>query len=262
MPKIKLLISYDGTDFCGWQKQKLTSTRKVDAPSVQATLESALAKIFNEKISATASGRTDAGVHALAQVVHFSTEKKTPKDLCWAVKRFLPSSIVIKQAWLAPDHFHATTSATHKTYRYWIWNHPRETALLGRYSWWVRRPLDINYLNEISRALVKTQDFKSFQSTGTPLPHTIRTIYHASWTQKNNSLLEFKITGSGFLKQMVRNIVGTEVDLFFKNQEVSSMERILKETDRTKAGVSAPPQGLFLSRVYYPPELDKMCSRI
>jgi tRNA pseudouridine38-40 synthase len=261
MPRIKMLISYDGTDFCGWQKQK-DHKHAPDKPSLQETIENALSEVFSEKIKLSASGRTDSGVHALAQITHFDTEKTIPKDLCWAIRSVLPPSIVAKAAWLAPEEFHSTLSATHKTYRYWIWNQQRPTALLHRYSYWIRRPLDLDFLNQASSFLLKNQDFKSFQSTGTVVKSSVRHVYKAEWTRLRSGLLEFKITGNGFLKQMVRNIVGTQVDLFLKQRKASEMQDILLACDRKVAGFTAPPQGLFLYKVYYPKNLDNKCRRI
>ena len=261
MARIKLIVSYDGTDFCGWQKQK-DHAHASEKPSLQETLEKAHEKIFREKIDLSGSGRTDAGVHALAQVCHFDTEKTLPKDLCWALKSKLPDSIVAKSAWIAADDFHATRSATHKTYKYWIWNSPRSTALLARYSQWIRQPLDLDYLNEQAKYLVGKQDFKSFQSTGTPVSSTVREIYSAQWKMKKKNLIEFEITGSGFLKQMVRNIVGTQTDFALRGYPAEKMKEVLKAQDRKKAGPTAPGQGLFLYRVYYPQSLDNKCRQI
>ena len=261
MQKIKLIVSYDGTDFCGWQKQK-DHKHGPDKPSLQETIEGALSKVLNEPIKLSASGRTDAGVHAAAQVAHFSTERKLPQDLCWALRSRLPTSIVVKSAWLAPKEFHSTLSATHKTYRYLIWNAHRPTALLARYSNWIRTPLDLQYLNAQAQFLKKNQDFKSFQSVGTPVKNTVREVFEARWIQRRQNLVEFQITGSGFLKQMVRNIVGTQIDLFMKSQPIEKIDEILQVKDRKKAGTAAPAQGLFLSRVYYPADLDNKCRQI
>jgi tRNA pseudouridine38-40 synthase len=262
MTRIRLLVSYDGTDYCGWQKQK-QHKHASPKPSIQETLEKALSQIFNEPIEVMGSGRTDAGVHALGQVCHFETSRENlPRDLCWAVKALLPASIAVKDAWIAPEEFHATLSATHKTYRYWVWNSPRPTALLARYSNWIRNPLDLEYLNRQAEWLVGEKDFKSFQSVGTEVLTTVRKIYQARWVRKKNHMIEFQVTGSGFLKQMVRNIVGTQLDLCQKGQPVERIGQILEYRDRTKAGPAAAPQGLFLSRVYYPQDLDKRCRQI
>lgn len=261
MPRIKLQLSYDGTDYCGWQKQKLHKHAS-EKPNLQETVEKSLSEVFAEKIILSASGRTDSGVHAVAQIAHFDTQRPIPKDLCWALRSTLPPSIVAKAAWIAPDEFHSTLSATHKTYRYWIWNNPRPTALLHRYSYWVRRELDLDYLNEASKFLLKNQDFKSFQTTGTEVKSSVRQVYKAHWQKLDSGLVEFKITGNGFLKQMVRNIVGTQVELFLKNRRPDEMQDILDACDRRRAGATAPPQGLFLYKVYYPKNLDNKCRRI
>lgn len=260
--KIRLLVSYDGTDYCGWQRQK-AHKHASPKPSIQETLEKALSRIFNEPIDISGSGRTDSGVHAMGQVCHFETSRtKLPGDLCWALKSFLPASIAVKEAMTAPEEFHATLSATHKTYKYWVWNAERSSALLARYSYWIRNPLDLDYLNEQAGFLVGEKDFKSFQSVGTEVAHTMREIYSAKWTRRKNSIIQFEITGSGFLKQMVRNLVGTQLDLCLKGRPVGQIEQILEYKDRTKAGPAAPPQGLFLSRVYYPSDLDNRCRQI
>lgn len=261
MMRIKLLISYDGTDFCGWQRQKEHDFAP-DKPSLQETIEKALSKIFNEPIDLCASGRTDAGVHALSQIGHFETQGKLPRDLPWALRSLLPPSIVVKKAWEVPEDFHSTLSATHKTYRYWVWNHHRPTALLARYSHWVRQPLDLDYLNEQAQFLVKNQDFKSFQTMGTPVQTTVREVLGARWSLRKGNLVQFEITGTGFLKQMVRNITGTQLDLFLKNQPIDKIADILAAKDRTKAGPTAPAQGLFLYKVYYPKLLDNRCRQI
>lgn len=259
--RIKLLLSYDGTDYCGWQKQK-AHKHASEKPNLQETVEKALSKIFNEPIKLSASGRTDAGVHAMAQIAHFDTKRQLPKDICWALKAKLPLDIVAKNAWVAPDEFHSTLSAVKKTYRYWIWNHQRPTALLNRYSYWVRKPLDLDFLNDCSKYLIGQKDFKSFQSVGTELRHTTRTIYKAEWTVRKSGMVQFEITGNGFLKQMVRNVVGTQIDLFLQNKTPEKMLEIIAQEDRKKAGSAAPPQGLFLYKVYYPNQLDNKCRQI
>lgn len=261
MKKIKLCVSYDGTDFCGWQKQK-PHAHASPKPSIQETIEQALEKLFQEKISINGSGRTDSGVHALGQICDFQINRSLPQDVARAVQAFLPSTISVRQAWLAPLEFHSTLSATHKTYRYWIWNHKYPSALLDKFSWWIKKPLDLDYLNKQSEIIVGEHDFKSFQSVGTSVATTIRTIHQIKWNRKPNHIVEVQITGSGFLKQMVRNIVGTQVDFFIKNKELQSLRYVLEARDRKKAGPTAPAQGLYLKKVYYPQHLDKQCVKI
>ncbi len=261
LSRIRFTVSYEGTNYCGWQKQK-----RKDQLSVAQVLEKTLGRIFNEEISLFASGRTDAGVHALNQVCHFDTRRKIDParkwDFIWAMNTHLPPSIVIKKAWLAPPEFHATLSATHKTYRYLILNRPRPSALLARHADWQRLPLDLKHLQESSEFIKGFHDFKSFQTAGTPVKTTVRTIHQAQWSQRRPDLLQFDITGSGFLKQMVRNIVGTQIHIQRKGLEPREIQRILQAQDRIQAGPPASPQGLYLMRVYYPQELDIRCREL
>ncbi|AHI04855.1 pseudouridylate synthase I [Bdellovibrio bacteriovorus W] len=259
--KVRFNVAYDGTGFCGWQKQK-----QENQISVAQVIEAALERVFDEKIVLFASGRTDAGVHALNQVCHFTTSRKLDPakkwDLCWALNSYLPPSIVVKKAWIAPEEFHATLSATHKTYRYLILNQPRPSAHLSRYMDWARRPIDIEHLQESSKIILGKQDFKSFQSVGTPITDTVREVYRADWKWRNPRVLQFDITGSGFLKQMVRNIVGTSLFIERKGEKPNKMKEIIEAQDRKIAGPPAPAQGLYLMRVYYPQELDNRCREL
>lgn len=256
--RIRFHVAYEGSQFCGWQRQSQQGQK-----SVGHVIQEALEKLFQEPIRLSASGRTDAGVHALNQVCHFDTSK-TPDhfrkwDFCWAANALLPPTIVVKRAWIAPNDFHSTLSATHKTYRYWILNRPRPSPFLGRYALWMRKPLRWEHLQESSKYLLGTHDFKSFQSVGTPVLTTQREIMEATWRLKKPGLYEFQITGSGFLKQMVRNIVGTSLELEKFDRSPSEMKKIMEALDRKAAGPAARPEGLHLYRVYYPRELDKRC---
>jgi len=256
--RVRFTVAYDGTNYCGWQRQN-----QGPLPSLSQTLERALETVFKEEISLFASGRTDAGVHAFNQVCHFDTswsvEKLLKWDLGWALKPHLPDSIVVKRAWVASMDFHATISATHKTYKYFVHNRLKASPFLRKHCYWERHPIDLDHLQMASRFLIGEKDFKSFQSVGTDMPYTVREIYQAQWVQKRPHLLEFTITGSGFLKQMVRNIVGTQLFLQRKNQPPEKIKEIIEAMDRKKAGPPAPPEGLFLYRVYYPEELNRQC---
>jgi tRNA pseudouridine38-40 synthase len=257
--RIKMHVAYDGTDFCGWQKQ----VARDSLPSIQETLEIALGKIFKTCVPCVASGRTDAGVHALAQVVHCDIPMNPKKIvLTKALKAFLPSTISIKQVWEVPKEFHSLRSAQAKTYRYVVHTGPTSPAILGRFCLWYPFRFDFERLSQIAKFLEGTHDFKSFQSRGTPIASTRRTVFKAQWIQKSQYLYHFEITGSGFLKQMVRNIVGTQL-LFCKDRiEPKEILKLLELKDRQAAGWTAAPQGLFLLRVYYPEELDKRCLRL
>ncbi|NUN07070.1 MAG: tRNA pseudouridine(38-40) synthase TruA [Bdellovibrio sp.] len=258
MTKVRFTVAYDGTGYCGWQKQK-----QEGQISVGHVIGQALEKLFNEKIDLFASGRTDAGVHALNQVCHFTTSRKLDPakkwDFCWAMNSQLPPGIVVKKAWIAPEEFHATLSATHKTYRYLILNRPRPSAHLNRYMAWERQEINLAHLQESSKFLLGYHDFKSFQSVGTPIKNTQRHIYQADWQWRRPGVLQFTITGSGFLKQMVRNIVGTSLLLEKKGENPNKMKEIMDSLERRNAGAPAPAQGLYLMRVYYPENLDNGC---
>lgn len=269
MPRIKFTVAYDGTDFCGWQRQK-----HGERASVSQTLQTALEKVFGHPVSLFASGRTDAGVHALNQVCHFDTlwpeERLRGLDLPRALRAFLPSTVAVKRAWLAPEDFHSTLSPEKKNYRYLIYNAPQRRIFLDRYCTWHRTgsrsgpagPLDLDFLNRCSDFIKGNQDFKSFQSVGTEVAHTVRQVEEARWVWRRPHIAQFDITGSGFLKQMVRNIVGTQLLLLRKGLPAEKMAEILQARDRRAAGPPAPPQGLFLMRVYYPAGLDNKCREL
>jgi tRNA pseudouridine38-40 synthase len=259
--RIRFTVSYDGTAYCGWQKQNHGHVK-----SVAYVLEKALSQLLNEPIKLFASGRTDAGVHAVNQVCHFDTTRPESFffkiDFPWAVNSKLPGSVVVKDSWIASNDFHATISAEYKTYRYIIRNTDRPSAFLNRYAHWVRNKIDIDYLNSLSQHLIGKKDFKSFQSIGSDVAHTVRTIHKAYWVSPKPGMLEFRITGSGFLKQMVRNIVGTQLLLERTKENPEKFREIIGLMDRSKAAAPAPPEGLYLWKVYYPLELDNKCRKL
>ena len=256
MPRYRLLIAYDGTDFEGWQRQLEGSE------TVQGAVEMALAQILNEPVNLVASGRTDSGVHAEAQNAHFKTTKDLNHNFIRSMNSLLPESISVLKVWLAPDDFHAQRSAISKTYRYVIHNSEIPNALRRRYTTWVRKRLSVENLNAICEPLRGEHDFKSFQTSGTELKSTVRTITELSWKQLEPDLIEFRVAGTGFLKQMVRNIVGTALYLHKNGGSASEMLAILNQLDRRAAKTTAPPTGLHLHRVDYPPELDKKCREL
>lgn len=266
--RVRLHLSYDGTEFHGWQRQ--TAAGETTLVTGQGTIEAAVKQIFGESLSVVGASRTDTGVHAQMQVAHFDCgrDPTTFRDLRYSLQSLTPPSLVIKEAFLAPRDFHSIATSIDKTYRYSILNRRVPSALRHRTTWWVREPLDLDLLNEASQYLVGTHDFKSFQTSGTYVESTIRTILKAGWIRvgphldtlaSDRDTLVFEIQGQGFLKQMVRNIVGTLVDLQRLKRPPSDMRTILQALDRRKAGNTADPQGLFLTHVRYPPELDIQC---
>lgn len=259
--KIKLLLSYDGSDFLGWQKQP-------DGSTVQGTLEHTLTQIYNEPIRVIGSGRTDAGTHAIGQVAHFEAPKVLHREerLMTALNALLPESIAVKGAWHAPENFHALTSARRKTYIYRIWNHPIRSPLWSRRALWLPRPLDLRFLNLLSRGVLGLRDFKSFQTSGTPVKSTIRLVDVCQWQARTPHLIEFRIRGNGFLKQMVRNLVGTLLHLErhrgAAGAHLGELQAIFEAKDRQVAKTTVAAHGLYLYRVEYPRALDKRCRKL
>ncbi len=262
--RIKFTISYDGTDFCGWQRQSLQrENSRAEKPSISRTVENALEQFFKHPIQITGSGRTDAGVHAINQVAHFDTSMTVNQlkriNLGRAAQSFLPPTIVIKKSWIAPAEFHSTLSAEKKTYRYLMYNSKNRSAFFYRTMGRISQPMNLDFFNQCSKYLIGEHDFKSFQSVGTDVTTTVRTIYSANWRWLRPDIAEFSVTGSGFLKQMVRNIIGAQVLLAQKNFKSAKMSDILAACDRKLVGPPAEPQGLYLMKVYYPVDLDNKC---
>lgn len=250
--RVKLILSYDGTDYCGWQKQNQSLK-----PSLQDTLEAGLSKVFKTPIKCIASGRTDAGVHALAQVVHFDAPRNPESiNLVKAMQALLPENITVQSSQMVLPEFHALFSARAKTYRYVLSTQVIRPTFLGRYCHWYPHRFELESLQKLAQVFEGTHDFKSFQSVGTQLVSTVRTIYRARWTQKSAHIFYFEVTGSGFLKQMVRNMVGTQLFYMQKKRGPDELRHLLSVRDRTQAAYTAPPQGLFLVKVYYPRDLD------
>lgn len=241
----------------GWQKQPGLST-------VQSTIEAVLSQIYNEPIGITGSGRTDSGTHAVGQVAHFLAPKVSTSEprLVRAMNAMLPEGVVIKGAWLAPDEFHARKSAARKTYIYRIWNHPIRSALWHNRALWVPQELDLERLNLFARHCQGRKDFKSFQTQGTIVKTTVRRVDQAIWSRPHKGLVEFRITGNGFLKQMVRNLVGTLLHLERNHMELTDLLNIFDARDRQAAKATAAAHGLYLYRVQYPPALDNKCRKL
>jgi tRNA pseudouridine38-40 synthase len=243
--KFKLVIEYDGTAYHGWQRQK--SDR-----SIQAEIEKALAVMTRQTVPIAASGRTDAGVHALGQVAHFACETTIePEAFFLGLNSLLPEDIVVKTCENVPADFHARYDARRKTYRYRILNRTAPTAIDNRYVWHIRQKLQIETMRAAAVHLTGRHDFKAFEGTGSPRTSTIRTVFRAQLDQEAKGGLVFEIEGDGFLRYMVRNIVGTLVEVGRGKITPSDFKSILESKDRTRAGATAPPRGLFLVAVEY-----------
>lgn len=247
MKNFKLIIEYDGTDFEGWQVQ-------AGGRTVQGEIEKALTRMLQRPIRITGSGRTDAGVHAFGQVANFRCETHlTPEIFFSGLNSLLPDDIVIRTCEAVPENFHARFDARHKTYHYNIRNCRIPPAIGRQYAWFIRKPLDLDAMRQAVLHIIGTHDFKSFENTGSPRAHTIRTVFDAALetTDAAREEILFRITANGFLRYMVRNIVGTLVDVGRSRLTPEAFAAIRDGKNRGAAGATAPPNGLFLVRVVY-----------
>lgn len=248
MPTFKLTIAYEGTNFSGWQAQP-------DRRTVQGVVQEAWQKITSEAVQVTASSRTDAGVHALGQVVGVTSSTHLVADqLHRALNALLPKDVVAKGVEAVPDGFHATYDAVGKRYRYRIHN-ARCRPLFERDTLWhVPQPLDANAMHRAAQVLVGTHDFASFQSAGSERESTVRTISAIEvqcGTGEQKSLVQINVEGNGFLYNMVRIIVGSLVEVGLGRRDEAWLNTALAACDRRQAGRTAPPHGLCLIRVEY-----------
>lgn len=241
----KLILEYDGTAYHGWQKQKKDRT-------IQGEIENALFKMTRQPVVLTGSGRTDAGVHAIGQAANFmcSTEL-TPEIFQNGLNSLLPDDIIIKQCTQADDCFHARYDVKNKTYQYKILNQPLPRAIGRQYQWHIRKKLDIKSMQLATEHIVGKHDFKSFEGTGSPRSHTIRNIMAAAIITSHQNELRFEVTADGFLRYMVRNIIGTLADVGHGKITPDEFKTILELKDRKYAGATAPPHGLYLMTVNY-----------
>ncbi|MBR9980492.1 MAG: tRNA pseudouridine(38-40) synthase TruA [Desulfatitalea sp.] len=241
----KLVIEYDGTEYCGWQCQP-------NGRSIQQTIETALARMTRQTVSLAGSGRTDSGVHALGQVASFTCDTTiTPEALQKGMNSLLPDDIVIRACEPAPPGFHARFDARSKTYRYTIHNAPLPAAIGRQYAWWIRTPLDVPAMAAAAAHLVGRRDFKTFEAAGSPRSHTIRHITHAEARHGPDAYLTFDVAADGFLRHMVRNIAGTLVAVGRGTLSPDQIPALLEARDRSLAPPTAPAQGLCLVAVRY-----------
>lgn len=247
MQKYKMILSYDGTDFGGWQVQP-------NAVTIQETLQQAFQTLLQKEVFVTGSGRTDAGVHALGQVAHFSLEAPLEKTfLRSALNGNLPHSIRIKEIQPVSDQFHARYSAKEKTYHYNLHVHPIQSPFDRLYSTHVRQPFNLDLLKEAIPLFVGTHDFTSFANeafSGSAAKDPVRTLYDINITQREDQIrLEF--TGNGFLYKMVRNLVGILLEIAAEKRSLNSIPKLFAQKDRRLAPAPAPSRGLFLVSVKY-----------
>lgn len=244
MRRIHLIVEYDGTNYAGWQRQ-------INALAVQQVIEEKLAKLTGEHIVITGSSRTDAGVHALGQSVHFDTESRIPGDkFAFALNTMLPRDIRIRLSEdISPD-FHARFSTKGKRYRYLMYDAPHAGALNRNTHAHVIYPLNVERMNQAAKTLLGTHDFGAFAASGSIVKDTVRTIWRADVTRNGNDI-ELIVEGNGFLYNMVRIIAGTLIGIGTGKINPDAFVRAIETGDRLDLGVTAPAHGLTLMEVFY-----------
>lgn len=241
---IKLTVEYDGTNYCGWQTQP-------NGASVQSVLEQAVSTFLGTPTRVMGSGRTDAGVHALGQVVNFFGDCNFDLHrLIRGLNALTPRDVTIKEAEIVPDAFDARRDGRSRVYKYYILNRSTPSPFHLNRAWHVHEPLDIEAMREAIGCLSGEHDFSSFQAAGCEAAQPIRRVYRNSLERRGDSLI-YTIEATAFLRHMVRNIVGTMVEVGRGARNAESVKKLLEARDRTKAGVTAPPHGLFLVKVNY-----------
>lgn len=246
MKRFVAVLEYDGTEYHGWQLQK-------DLPTIQGALEEVLGRILQRPTRVHGSGRTDAGVHAVGQVAHFEADWTDDViALQRACNALLPPDIAVRRIESAEADFHARHSAVSKTYVYRILNSVLRSPLLRWFAWHVPYALDVPRMNKAAAMLVGTHDFAAFGAPTNGTPSTMREILHAHWAMDNiDHLLTFTICGTGFLRYMVRSLVGTLVQVGAGKRTPADFAAVFDSRDRAQAGPTAPPHGLCLQRVDY-----------
>ncbi|MBN1828057.1 MAG: tRNA pseudouridine(38-40) synthase TruA [Deltaproteobacteria bacterium] len=245
MRTIKITIEYDGARYSGWQRQP-------NGLSIQEVLEGAIAQMTGATVGLTGSGRTDAGVHALNQVAHFTTLSSIPEDgFLRGLNSLIPGDIAVKSVMEMPEGFHARYGAMSKIYEYRIWNRAIRSPLQRQYTWHVPMQLDVAAMNTAARCFQGIHDFSSFCGSKSSVKTFMRKVIAAEVFERSEGLVVFSIEAEGFLRHMVRNIMGALVDVGLGRLDKNGIISILNAHDRRRAGVTAPPQGLFLLEVKY-----------
>jgi len=241
---IKLTIAYEGTDFEGWQYQPQKRT-------VQGVIQAAIREITKQGHTIVGAGRTDAGVHAIGQVANFKTTFHIAlENLKRALNSLLPKDVYVRDIVEVPLEFHARYSAKAKVYEYRILQRKEPDVFMRRYVWHVFHNLRPEFLRRCLECLIGEHDFSSFSASGSSVKTFVRKMYDASLAV-NGDMFVLRFKANGFLRHMVRNIVGTLIQLDVKGKDVDELVKIMEKKDRKVAGITAPPQGLYLVEVIY-----------
>jgi tRNA pseudouridine38-40 synthase len=241
---IKFILAYDGTAYHGWQRQK-------NGITIQEIIEDKLKLILSEPVVLKGSGRTDTGVHALHQVCNFTTTSNIPLEALRRALSSLPYDISILKAEYVPDDFHSRYDVKSKIYEYRVWNKKEKNLFLRHYTWHIPYPLDTEMMKRCLSMLIGRHDFSSFKSTNSDNRNPVREMIRAELFTDGDAHLTFVFEADGFLRHMVRNIVGTIIDAGRGKISLDEFRDLFSSLDRTKAGIKAPPQGLFLVMVKY-----------
>jgi len=244
--RLAMGVEYDGTHYNGWQYQP-------HAPSIQECLNVAISAVADETVSCTGSGRTDTGVHACGQVAHFDTRaERSPRAWLLGINSHLPDDINLLWVKETDGEFHARYSAVKRAYRYSIINRPVRSALARHRAWWVRRPLDGRAMAAAARHLIGLHDFSSFRASGCQSHTPVRNLMRIDITRRQDWIF-VDCQANAFLHHMVRNILGSLVEIGCGDRPVEWMQELLAARDRKLAGITAPAAGLVLTRIDYPP---------
>jgi len=247
--RVALSLEYDGRGFNGWQRQK-------DVPSVQAAVEAALARIAGHDVTVVCAGRTDTGVHALHQVVHFDTEAVRPLHAwVFGTNTHLPRGVAVVGARPMADDFHARFCAYARRYHYHLANHPVRPAIWDGRVTWECRPLDFDAMADAAGRLVGTHDFSSFRGQGCQAKTPVRDVVESRLSRRGR-LVTLEIEANGFLMHMVRNVIGVLVDIGLGRAAPEWIDELLAVRNRAAGGVTAPAAGLYLARIRYPARFD------
>lgn len=250
MRRIKLIVAYDGTDYCGWQVQRGKKT-------VEGELNKALSSLLHEEISVIGASRTDSGVHGLGNIAVFDTESRIPGEkFSYALNQRLPEDIVVRESLEVALDYHPRKCNSTKTYEYRIWNDTFPNPLNRRYATFVYTPLDVERMETAAKYLEGEHDFTSFCSVATQVEIKVRTVYSVE-VLREGKMITLRVKGSGFLYNMVRIIAGTLIKVGQGAMEPECIPEILHAKDRQKAGPTAPPEGLTLVSIVH--ENNEQC---
>ena len=250
--RIACIVQYDGTNYNGWQIQR-------NGRTIQGVIEESLFTLTREKVRVVASGRTDTGVHAIGQVIHFDLASSIRLEkICIGLNGILPHDISIKNAFHTESTFHSRFSAVEREYRYYIYNYPQRSPFMRYRAMWVHDPLNVDYIREVASQLVGVHDFSSFcKKRESYSKNTVRKLNRIE-VKNIEHYIEILFKGNAFLHNMIRIIIGTILQMHKTNEDPSLIRHIIERRDRDVSGKTAPPYGLYLYEVTYDPPLTAM----